>query len=258
MIENVIKKIFIEKNINDSILYCKDIINNLLQNKIDISLLIITKSFNFSEYQNRQAHIELVEKMKKRNEKNFPVPGERIPYLIIKGDKKSKNYENSENPLFALENDIEIDVDYYLEKQIKKPILRIFNPIIKNAEKILFEGEHMKKKISIVNNNTYFRNFLIEKKICFNCKSTINKGVVCKNCKDKLKQIYIENKIEYNNYQKLYCDLWTQCQRCQGSIMQDIIRQNTDCPIFYTRIQVKKNLIRYKEKMKRFSEGNDW
>ena len=258
MIENVIQKIFIEKNINDAILYCKDIINNLLQNKIDISLLIITKSFNFSEYQNRQAHIELVEKMKKRNEKNFPVPGERIPYLIIKGEKNSKNYENSENPLFALENDIEIDVDYYLEKQIKKPILRIFNPIIKNAEQILFEGEHMKKKISIVNRKSYFSNFLIEKKICFNCKSTINKGVVCKNCKDKLKQIYIENKIEYNNYQKLYCDLWTQCQRCQGSIMQDIICQNNDCPIFYKRIQIKKNLIRYKEKMDRFNEGNDW
>ena len=256
MLENVIKKIFIENKVDDAVNYCKNIIYDLLQNKIDFSLLVITKSLN-NEYHSKQPHVELVEKLKKRDKSKIPVPGERIPYLIIKGEKNSKNYENSESPLYALENDLEIDIDYYLNKQIKKPLLRIFNPILKNAEKILFQGEHIRKK-TYINRKSFFSNFLIEKKTCFNCKSIINSGVVCKNCKDKLKIIYIENKMELINYQRMYCDLWVQCQKCQGSNFQDIICQNDDCSIFYKKIKVRKDLINITEKMKKFQELNNW
>ena len=256
MLENVIKKIFIENKVDDAVTYCKNIIYDLLQNKIDFSLLVITKSLN-NEYHSKQPHVELVEKLKKRDKSKIPVPGERIPYLIIKGEKNSKNYENSESPLYALENDLEIDIDYYLNKQIKKPLLRIFNPILKNAEKILFQGEHIRKK-TYINRKSFFSNFLIEKKTCFNCKSIINSGVVCKNCKDKLKIIYIENKMELINYQRMYCDLWVQCQKCQGSNFQDIICQNDDCSIFYKKIKVRKDLINITEKMKKFQELNNW
>jgi hypothetical protein len=35
---------------------------------------------------------------------------------MIAGCKGSKNYENSEDPIYALENDIPIDYDYYIDK----------------------------------------------------------------------------------------------------------------------------------------------
>lgn len=39
-------------------------------------------------------------------------------------------YEKSEDPLFVLEKNIPIDTKYYLENQLSKPLLRIFDPIL--------------------------------------------------------------------------------------------------------------------------------
>jgi len=91
------------------------------------------------EYKSKQAHVELAKKMKKRDgEGNSPGVGDRVAYVMVKGTKGSRNYENSEDPKFVLDNDLEIDTNYYLENQIKKPLIRIFSPIIENCEKELF------------------------------------------------------------------------------------------------------------------------
>ena len=287
VVENVLKKILVDRSPDDAIKYCKGIISDLLQNKIDISLLIISKSLSKrsdegsdeeiagdkktnnksatiknkgATYQAKQAHVELAEKMRKRDPGTAPNIGDRIQYVIIKGEKGSKNYENSEDPIYVLEHDLPIDIDYYLENQLKKPLLRIFDPIIQNAEKVLFSGEHTRIKKSGVNakHNANFGSFLIVKKTCLNCKVVIKSGVVCKNCKDKMRKIYIENRLEMNNKERMFADLWSQCQRCQGSILQDIICQNRDCPIFFRRFKVKKDLKAMKEIMDRFNEVPDW
>lgn len=100
--------------------------------------------------------------------------------------------------------------------------------------------------------------FVFTKKTCLNCKVTINKGAACKNCKAKLREIYIERKLDVNYYERLYTDLWTQCQRCQGSLTEEVICQNQDCSIFYKRIKVKKDLKEAYEKINRFDEECEW
>ena len=44
MIDECLKKILIERNIEDAINYVKHIISELLKNKIDLSMLVITKA----------------------------------------------------------------------------------------------------------------------------------------------------------------------------------------------------------------------
>jgi DNA polymerase delta subunit 1 len=51
---------------------------------------------------------------------------------MIKGTKGSKAYEKSEDPIYALENNCPIDYNYYIENQIKLPLIRIFDPIFGN------------------------------------------------------------------------------------------------------------------------------
>ena len=36
-----------------------------------------------------------------------------------------------------LEHNIPIDTKYYLENQLSKPLLRVFEPVIKNADELL-------------------------------------------------------------------------------------------------------------------------
>jgi DNA polymerase delta subunit 1 len=50
--------------------------------------------------------------------------------VIIKGTKDARAYEKSEDPLYVLENNVPIDTKYYLENQLSKPLMRIFEPIL--------------------------------------------------------------------------------------------------------------------------------
>ena len=59
-----------------------------------------------------------------------PALGDRVAYVIIKGIKGAAAYEKSEDPLYVLENNIPIETKYYLENQLSKPLMRIFEPIL--------------------------------------------------------------------------------------------------------------------------------
>merc|ERR1712127_301434 len=104
----------IKRDPDAAINYCKGMISDLLQNRIDLSLLVITKGLGQrisddnkdGKYANKQAHVELAQKMKKRDEASAPTVGDRVAYVMVKGAKDSKNYEKSEDPLFVLQNNI--------------------------------------------------------------------------------------------------------------------------------------------------------
>ena len=53
-----------------------------------------------------------------------------MAYVIIKGGKGVAAYDKSEDPLYVLEKNIPIDTKYYLDNQLSKPLLRIFEPIL--------------------------------------------------------------------------------------------------------------------------------
>src|ERR1700734_1954701 len=102
--------------------YVKDTISNLLQNKIDMSKLVITKALTKEDYTAKQAHVELAARMKKRDAGSAPALGDRVAYVIVKGSAGAKNYERSEDPIYVLENNVPIDTKYYLDNQLANPL----------------------------------------------------------------------------------------------------------------------------------------
>ena len=60
-----------------------------------------------------------------------PQVGDRIAYVIVKGPKNAKTFEKAEDPIFVLENNLPIDAQHYLEHHLEKPLMRIFEPIMK-------------------------------------------------------------------------------------------------------------------------------
>ena len=94
------------------------------------------------DYDNRAAHVELARKMRMRDPATAPAVGDRIPYVIIKAAKGVKAYDKSEDPIYALENNLPIDCQHYLDHYLAKPLMRLFEPILKNAERELLQGDH--------------------------------------------------------------------------------------------------------------------
>lgn len=109
VVETCLHKILVERSVASAVEYAKSVISDLLQNKADISLLVITKasallhhnsisireccicsslqalgkSADSEAYVARQAHVELAERMRKRDPGSAPAVGDRVPYVII-------------------------------------------------------------------------------------------------------------------------------------------------------------------------------
>ena len=52
------KKILIERSYEEAISYCKSVISDLLQNRIDLSLLVISKGLGKKMKSDKKAHKE--------------------------------------------------------------------------------------------------------------------------------------------------------------------------------------------------------
>ena len=59
----------------------------------------------------------------------------------------------------------------------------------------------------------------------------------------------VAKQIEVENQKAAYQDLWGECQKCQGMWTMDVLCSNADCPIFYKRRKVKKEM---ESKVKQF------
>lgn len=116
--------------------YMKQMISDLLHNKINMSQLVITKVLAKANYAAKQAHIELAEQMCQHDAGSAPALGDCVAcvIVIVKGISPATcamqrihghpylpgvaAYEKSKDPLYVLEN------------QLSKPLMRIFTPIL--------------------------------------------------------------------------------------------------------------------------------
>ena len=67
-------------------------------------------------------------------------------------------------------------------------------------------------------------------------------------------EIYQSTVLGVNDLEAQFSALWTQCQRCQGSLHQDVLCRSRDCPIFYRRMKVQKELGEAQTTLQRFEE----
>lgn len=250
-------KILIDRDVPGAVQFVKDTISDLLMNRMDLSLLVITKGLTKTgeDYEVKAAHVELAERMRKRDAATAPNVGDRVPYVIIKGAKSAKAYEKSEDPIFVLENNIPIDHGYYLENQIKKPLLRIFEPILKNASSELFHGSHTRSISISTPSNSGIMKFAKKQLSCLGCKAKISgtDETLCSHCKEREAEFYCKSVASVSELEKLFGKLWTQCQECQGSLHQDVLCTSRDCPIFYRRKKAQKDMAEAKVQLERWN-----
>ncbi|KAJ7880316.1 DNA polymerase family B-domain-containing protein [Mycena olivaceomarginata] len=205
VIETCLHKMLINRDVKGAEEYTKQTISDLLQNKVDMSQLVITKALSKSDYAAKQAHVELAERMKKRDAGSAPALGDRVAYVIIKGMKGAAAYEKSEDPLYVLENNVPIDTKYYLENQLSKPLLRIFEPILGERANSLLSGDHT-------------RTIQIATPTVGGLMKFAVKTVTCLG--PRMGELYQKQISTTSALQVRFSRLWTQCQRCQGSLHQ--------------------------------------
>ncbi|KAG2053704.1 hypothetical protein BDR06DRAFT_952548 [Suillus hirtellus] len=258
VIETCLHKMLIDRDVRGAEEYTKRIISDLLQNKVDMSQLVITKALAKADYAAKQAHVELAERMRQRDAGSAPALGDRVAYVIVKGIKGAAAYEKSEDPLYVLENNIPIDTKYYLENQLSNPLMRIFEPILGEKAASLLSGAHTRTIQIATPTVGGLMKFAVKTVTCLGCKTplrsnnSVTNGAVCNNCRPKMGELYQKQITSASQLQVRFSRLWTQCQRCQGSLHQDVLCSSKDCPIFYMRKKAQKDVEDANSVLERF------
>lgn len=122
-----------DRSIDVAVEYVRGIVSDLRQGSVDLRLLVISKQLGKKgedDYVAKSAHVELAEKLRKRTPEAAPRPGDRVAYVVVAGAIGAKVYERAEDPQYAQAHGLPIDADYYVEQQLKQPLLRIFEPVV--------------------------------------------------------------------------------------------------------------------------------
>lgn len=239
VMNKVLKLILIDRNVDAALKFVRETIDQILHNKADISKLIISKTLA-PNYTNPQPHAVLTERMKKRDGVG-PNVGDRVDYVIIGGNDKL--YNRAEDPLYVLEHNIQIDSRYYLTNQLQNPIISIIAPILGEKQaNAMFVVKSI--KINTGNMKGGLMSFIKKVDSCKSCRSPLKKGEgpLCSNCIEKSGELYIQALYNVRGLEEKFARLWTQCQRCAGTLHNEVLCSNKNCDIFYMRVKAKKEL----------------
>jgi DNA polymerase elongation subunit (family B) len=125
-----------ERDVQKAIDYVHKCLQDLLDGKVPMEKLIITKSLR-SFYKNPQgvAHKVLADRIAEREPGNKPTSGDRIPFVYIvtkppaKGQKVLQG-NKIETPSYITENNLKIDYSFYITNQIMKPLSQLFGLVL--------------------------------------------------------------------------------------------------------------------------------
>ena len=127
----IIDIIMKEKDLEKSIRFCKQALNELLAGKFPLEMLVITKSLKgYYKNPDQIAHKVLADRMGLRDPGNKPQSNDRIAYAyidlnvgrnasVLQGDK-------IENPEYIREHNLKLDYKFYITNQIMKPVCQIY------------------------------------------------------------------------------------------------------------------------------------
>ena len=260
VVDTCLRKILMDQDVPGAIAYAKNTISQLLMNKLDISMLVITKQLqktvDDADYKAKQAHVELAARLKQRDAGSAPMLGDRVPYVIIQGAKGTPMYMRAEDPVYVLEHSLPLDTEYYLRNQLENPLTRLFEPIIDTVGR-LFAGDHTRtvSKLTPTARAGSIMMFAVKKKQCLGCKAPIaDKGgeTLCGHCRVREPEIYASKILKLRDLENEFSQLWTECQNCSGSAIKDVLCSARDCPIFYKRTAVRGELQRAQDDVDKF------
>ena len=132
---NIVKKIYggiidiilNKQDLDESVKFLKEELQDLVNGKTDLKDLVISKTLR-SSYKDpsKIAHKVLADRIGIRDAGNKPASNDRIAYIYIKSPNAKLQGDKIETPEFIIENKLEPDYLHYITNQIMKPVLQLY------------------------------------------------------------------------------------------------------------------------------------
>lgn len=125
------------------IAFAREGARKLMAGDVPAEKLLMSKQLA-SEYKVPQPHVTVRNKMRERTPGSEPQQGDRVAFVIVKGE--GKMYEKAEDPVWAKEHEVPLDYQYYFTNQFKKPVQDLLEPLV--SADLIFDKKFMVKTAS--------------------------------------------------------------------------------------------------------------
>jgi DNA polymerase delta subunit 1 len=112
----------------------------LMTGQVPMEKLLMSKQLA-AAYKVPTPHVTVRDKMKARAPGSEPQQGDRVAFVIVKGD--GKMFEKAEDPAWVREKNTPIDYNYYFTNQFKKPVQDLLEPLV--PPDVIFDKKFMVK-----------------------------------------------------------------------------------------------------------------
>ena len=300
-LEGALKALLVDRDKQGVVKIVHQAIETLYANKTPMCDLVLTKGYTkskadydetFAKTGSYPVHIAVARKMEKRDPATAPRNGDRIPYVLVssvkrefikgKGWKDVKTSEKAEDPIHVLKNGLVIDADWYVQKQLMGPLMRLLrvalcdepiqiqdadghyekHPEQTDAFKKLFVGPHMNKRVKPIpkdtsgGTNVLFKAFEVVPP-CVACGARAPKkgpgkfDACCASC-DK-ESAYAVTRARLGAARHRVECVQNTCVTCQkGTPYDEIVCENKACPNWWERIACAKELTDIEDIISRF------
>ena len=136
----VLKKLVQENDRESAAKYANERVRALMDGSLDVSLLTISRQLTrpVENYATKAAHVTLAARMQREMPESVaPKVGDRIPYVIRCG--REPLYMRAIMPS-EVSSKNKVDVAWYLKKQLRQPLMRIFEMVLDNPETVFQHG----------------------------------------------------------------------------------------------------------------------
>jgi DNA polymerase delta subunit 1 len=136
---DILNAIMHDKNPDAALVVARQHIARVLAGGVPIDKFVVSKTLRGGYKNAAQPHVYVADKIRRR--RGYPVNhGERVPYVFIEDLTKpdALQAERAEDPKYAEEHDLPLDVLYYLDHQLQSPIVSLFDLMVEDAEAAVF------------------------------------------------------------------------------------------------------------------------
>lgn len=235
----------------------RESVQNVLEGNFDYSETVLTRYYGKTDYaSDRVPTLEICRKKRQRGEE-VPALGSRIPMVVVASAKGSKFYQKVEDPLYALRHNLKLDVDYIINKHLKKPICRITDVFDRSLAQLMFP-KHLYVRVNLLECDAFHRYARYENR-CEFCKAPAGLDFVCAACVDargwdEINAHYMDKLEDAKGH---FENTKSKCYPCVGVQPGDTIEcENVWCKEFAPRKRAEFALERYQSTLLKLP-GND-
>lgn len=235
--EDCLTSLLMNRDIRGAVELVHKVISDLKTGQVDMGLLTVSKTLSkpVDQYTtSKPAHVKVALKRMRRDPNDVPAANDRVSYIQVQQEYKTKSdvksTDGAEDPIFALQEGLSLDIDYYIERQLKPSLKRIFMPVFDNVESVvdkeLFQGPHMNRvvrsTVPVKRAGTLMAFYGAATRVCVNvaCKSPITQHGsknLCVKCVPKKEAILNAARKKYRDACDNHTKAWNICVECRKS-----------------------------------------